>query len=193
MCLIDAATKQNQNFNTCLYFVILNQQFYALLAVAALSLYVTNNMVKMFGVKYRSLNRILIELLIEFIYCFILNPILMRKGDKLIHENGINVNVEELISYFNIYLFSPLMAFILLDTSYYLIAWCHDKSKDEERGYYIIMSTKVFQIKACIIIMIVIYHVIINSFSYYSCIQGLQYSTIAGYLFIEPFFFVNIE
>ena len=73
-----------------------------------------------------------------------------------------------------------------MDVIYHIMTWLvyydQDQGRKKENR-----ATKVLQFLALINIMIVIYDTYINSFNYYSYIQGLQYLMPATYLLIESF------
>ena len=164
LCLINSL-RTDQNFIICFCSVILNK-FSFFFTIIILSLYVVNDIIYIFGVKYISFKRIIIEFLMEgLIYCIILNYELL--------DNEINN--------FNVFLniISILDIFYYVATSYF-----YDKDKEEKSKH--IISKKIFQVLGVVIIIMEIYQLILNSFNYNYCIDASKCLLPAVFLLIEP-------
>ena len=174
------ALKSGHKSDGCFYYVIRNR-IYGLFTILTLSLYVVNNTVYMFGAKWVSAKRIIIELIIELIYGLILNFQFIKKYlDHKLIVYGIDLN--------RLIWQSPAMLSICIfnsETIYYIMcSYFYHKNMTKP-----IISMTIFQILGIIIIMLFISDVFINAFNYFECIQALQYSLCAGYLLLEPFKF----
>ena len=173
MCLIESSGN-DQNYIDCFYFVILNKLSF-FFKIILLSLYVVNDIVYMFEAKYISFKRIIIEFLMEGIYWFI---------DHQLIDNKISDSNQWLL-YINVL----LIIIIILDMFYYAISSYH-YGKDEVKGRHVI-SKKMFQISAVVIIMMGISQLILNSFNYHSLIQVLFCLLTGVYLSLEALTFVD--
>ena len=121
----------------------------------------------MFGAKYISFKRIIIEVLMIGIYCIISNY-------QSIH-NAIN----------NSYIL--LIIISILDMFYYVIILSfYDKDKEEKNKHIYIISKTIFQVSGVIIIIIEIYELTLTSFNYYHCIHTLLCLLTSFYWFFEP-------
>ena len=151
MCFINIdSSRNNNNYIDCLYFVTLEKLSFIFTHII-LSLYVVNNIVYLFGVKYISLKRIIIELLMEIIYCLILNSKLIQNPHKL----------KQWLWYINII----LSIIIILEPLYAVVGlYCYNNDEVERKKRYSI-SKKMFQILGAIIIMMMIYELILSSFN----------------------------
>ena len=129
-----------------------------------------NDIIYMFGTKYISFKRIIIEFLMEGIYCIIL------KYQSI--DNEIN----------NLCIL--LIIISILDMFYYLTI-LYFYNEDEEGKNKHIISKKIFQISGVIIIIIEIFELILNSFNYYPCIYASLRLLPTVYLLFEPFVFVD--
>ena len=117
-----------------------------------LSVYAVNHMVYIFGAKYISVKRIIIEFVLELIYCVFI----------ILHNNYI------WLWYVN----ALLKTIIILEYIYYVLCiYFYDANKTPQTH---VISNKVFQVLSVIIIMMGIVYSYLNSFNYYSCMQTLQ-------------------
>ena len=149
--------------------MILNRFSFFFTIIVAL-LYVVNDIIYMFGAKYISFKRIIIEVLMIGIHCIILNY-------QSIH-NAIN----------NSYIW--LIIISILDMFYYvIILYFHDENKEEKNKH--IISKKIFQVSGVIIIIIEIYELMFTSFDYYHCIHALVCLLTSVYWLFEPFVSVD--
>ena len=130
------------------------KQFFGVYAftMIVLSLYVVNHMVYIFGAKYISIKRIIIEFVIELIYC-----ILIISNNNYIWLLYVNV---------------LLKIIIILECIYYVCCtYFYDANRTPQTH---VISNKVFQVLGVIIIMMGIIHSYLNSFNYYLYMQALQ-------------------
>ena len=180
-CFIDA-WENGHNVNGCIYFMRL-KQCYGFLTIITLSIYFVNNTVYIFGPKYVSVRRMIIELVIELLCCLGSRcEVMEREIHRKLIAHGIDLNISSMQ-----YLGVLSITIIILEKMYYIMcSFCYDKDRKKP-----IVSKKIFQFLGLIIIMMSICDVFINSFNYYSCIQALQYSLSAGYLLFEPLKFVD--
>ena len=157
------SSRNEQSCIDCFYSVI-SMKFSFFFTINTLLLYVVNDIIYIFGAKYVSFKRVLIEFLMEGIYCIILNYQLI--------DNKMD---------FNIF----LIIIIFLDMFYYVTGSYFYHEDEEGKNEYII-SKKIFQVLAVIIIMMEIYELILNSFDYHYSIQTLLCLLPAVHLLIEP-------
>ena len=169
MCFSDSSGNDH-HYIGCFESVILDKLSF-LFTIIIVSLYVVNNIVYMFGSKYISLKRILVECIIEGFYCLVLT-----KNETDLSQWLWCINV-------------LLIIIIILDMVYYIAnLCCYDGGKSENR---FIISKKVMQCLGVIAIMMGTYDLILDSFSYYSCIEALHCLIPAVYLLFEPLLFVD--
>ena len=136
-----------------------------------LCLYVVNHLVYIFGAKYISVKRIIIEFIIELIYCIFL---ILNNNYKWLWY----VNVLLIIS-------------IVLECNYYVLCtYFYDANKTPRTH---VVSNKVFQVLSVIIIMMAIFYSFMNSFNYYSCIQALQCVAPAVILLLDSLISVDVQ
>ena len=156
-------------------YLLLNQS-YCSFTITALSLYVVNNTIYMFGARYISFTRITIEVLISLIYCFILDLRFMERDYN-----------QEVVQFIQLSFGVLLISIIICEQMYYIMC-VYFYAEDTEKK---IISMKVFQVLGFIIIIMLTYDLSLNSFNYHSCIKALQYSVPAGYFLIEPLIFFD--
>ena len=137
-----------------------------------LSVYVVNRMVYIFGSKYISVKRIIIEIVIELIYSI---SLILNTNYKFVETD------DRWLWYINVL----FIISIILEGIYYIIcSYVYDEKKTKQRH---VISNKVFQVLCAIIIMMAIFCSFLNSFNYFSCIEALQCVMPALYILFEPY------
>ena len=146
-------------------------------------------MVYIFGKKYISVKRIIIELVIELMYSIYL---ILNTNYKLIETDGELIESDlPLFTKSLWYIHVLLIICIILEGIYCIICTYFYDDKKNRQGH--VISNKMFQVLAVIIIMMGVFYSFLNSFDHYSCIQTLQCMVPAVSLLLEPLIVVEIK
>ena len=129
-------------------------------------------MVDIFGAKYISGKRIIIELFIDLIYSI---SLILNTSSKFIEIDDRWLWCIDVV----------FIIIITLECIYYVM--CSYFYNDKQTNQRHVISTKIFHVLSVIIIMMGIFYSFLNPFNYFSCIQALLCVMPAVYILFEPY------